>query len=116
MLSWLSRGPKFVDRAYADLSLMLTQDQRNITYQRDALDPAALDFSLDSLRHVDAYLEHLRSDPPEGHDFLRVVLRVGAYVGEVMRKQAPGKYHWIEYDEAARHADFKGLDHSIASA
>lgn len=117
MLSWFSKKPKFVDREYADLSLMLTQDNQNITYHRDTLDPAKLDFSLDSLQHIDTYLEQLRSDPPEGHDFLRVVLRAGAYVGEVMRKQRPGKYHWITFDEAAKHSDFaRNLEHSIASA
>lgn len=117
MLSWLSKKPKFVDREYADLSLMLTQENQNITYRRDALDPAQLDFSLDSLHHIDAYLEQLMAAPPDGHDFLRVVLRTGAYVGEVMKKQRPGKYHWIAYDEAAKHSDFvRGLEHSIASA
>ena len=117
MLSWLSKKPNFADREYADLSLMLTQDNQNITYRRDVLEPVQLDFSLNSLRHIDAYLEQLMITPPEGHDFLRVVLRIGAYVGEVMKRQRPGKYHWITYDEAAKHSDFvRGLEHSIASA
>ena len=117
MFSWFSKGPTFVDREYADLSLMLTQDDRNVTFRRDALNPDSLDFSIESLRHIDEYLEHLRADPPEGHDFLRVVLRTGAYVGEVMRKQRRNKYHWITFDEAAKHSDFvRGLERSIASA
>ncbi|MDR2678848.1 MAG: hypothetical protein LBB51_05360 [Zoogloeaceae bacterium] len=116
MLSWFSKKPKFVDREFSDLSFMLTQDEQDVTYLRDALDSSKLDFSLDSLRHIDEYLEKLRSAPPDGHDFLRVVLRTGAYVGEVMKRQCPGKYNWIAYDEAAKHSDFvKGLEHSIAS-
>lgn len=117
MLSWFSKSPKFVDREYEDLSLMLTQDNENVTYRREVLDPAVLDFSLESLHHIDSYLERLRSEPPAGHDFLRVVLRTGAYVGEVMRNRRPGTYHWITYEEAAKHSTFvKGLELSVASA
>ena len=117
MISWFSKGPNFVDEEFADLSLMLTQDDSNVTYRRDALDPAVLNFSLESLRHIDAYLELLRKEPPIGGDFLRVVLRTGAYVGEVMRKQSPRRYHWVAYAEAAKHSKFlRGSERTIASA
>ena len=120
MFSWFSEKPKSLDREYADLAQMLTltltPDHDNQIYRQEELNPAALDFSLESLKHIDNYLEKLHADPPQGHDLLRVVLRTGAYVGEVMKKQRPGKYHWIAYEEAAKRSDVvKNLELSLAT-
>jgi hypothetical protein len=75
-------------------------------------------FSLESLKHVDAYLEVLHGKPPQGEDeIVRVVLRCGAYVGEVIRKNSPDKMHWVAFKEAARYSAFaKGLGHSAGTA
>ncbi|HEY7641582.1 MAG TPA: hypothetical protein VH814_17770 [Steroidobacteraceae bacterium] len=106
MFSIFRRGPRFVDREFSDLSLMLTQDEQHPTYRRELLRAEALDFSLESLKHLDEYLEVLHQSPPQGQDFLRVALRCGAYVGEVMRKASPGTYHWVTHEEAAKHSKF----------
>lgn len=103
MLGWLQR-PRFADREFIDLSAMLTEDEDRPTYRRDLLLQHDLDFSLDSLRHIDDYLALLHRDLPNGHDLMRVVLRTGAYVGEVMRKLQPGVYRWILHAEAAKHS------------
>ena len=117
MFSLFGKGPKFVDREFSDLSRMLTQDEENPTYRRELLQAGKLDFSLESLRHVDAYLEVLHAAPPQGHDLSRVALRCGAYVGEVMRKQSPGTFHWVTHDEASKHSELvKGFERSIATA
>ena len=117
ILSLFRRGPSFVDREFEDLSLMLTRDEDNPTPRRSLLDPAKLDFSLESLRHLDSYLEAMHRDPPTGNDFLRVVLRSGAYVGEVMRRSSPGTYHWVSQREAAKYSKLAaGLEQSVAAA
>jgi len=117
VFSLFRKGPKVVDEAFADLSLMLTQDEENPTYKRALLDESKLDFSLESLKHIDAYLEVLHQNPPDGHDFMRVALRCGAYVGEVMRKQLPGVFHWVAHEEAARYSKMvAGFEQSIATA
>lgn len=117
MLSIFHKGPKFVDREFSDLSLMLTQDEENPTFRRNLLDKSKLDFSMESLRHIDTYLEALHLSPPEGHDLMRVALRCGAYVGEVMRKELPGTWHWVSHDEAAKHSKMvAGFERSIATA
>jgi len=105
----------FVDREFSELSVMLTQDDDNPTYLRELLDPEQLDFSLESLKHLDSYLEQLHNTPPQGHDLFRVALRCGAYIGEVMRKQAP-QYHWLAYEVAAQHDDMvRKFGRSIAT-
>jgi hypothetical protein len=117
MFSIFRPGPRFVDKEFSDLSLMLTLDDQNPTYRRDLLHPDALDFSLESLRHLDEYLEILHLSPPEGPDFLRVALRCGAYVGEVMRRQSPGTYHWVAHKEAVKYSKLiAGFEYSIATA
>lgn len=96
---------------------MLTQDHENPTYMRELLNESKLDFSMESLRHIDSYLEVLHQKPPEGHELMRVALRCGAYVGEVMRRQLPGTWRWISHDEAAKHSKLiAGFERSIATA
>jgi hypothetical protein len=117
MFSLFRKAPKFVDREFADLSLMLTQDFENPTYRCSLLGESKLDFSMESLRHIDSYLQALHRDPPEGHDLMRVALRCGAYVGEVMRRQLPGTWHWVTHDEAAKHSKLvAGFERSVATA
>jgi hypothetical protein len=117
MLSLFRKGPKFVDSEFVDLSLMLAQDDENPTYKRELLSKTRLDMSIESLHHLDSYLEVLHQNPPEGKDFSRVVLRCGAYVGEVMRRQQPGRFHWIAPDEAAKYSQTAaGFGESLATA
>jgi hypothetical protein len=117
MFSIFRRRPRFVDQEFSDLSLMLTQDDENPTYKRDLLRRDALDFSLESLKHLDKYLEVLHHSPPQDNDFLRVALRCGAYVGEVIRKQSPRTYHWVTHEEAAKYSKFiADSERSIATA
>ncbi|MDC4227324.1 MAG: hypothetical protein MPW15_24550 [Candidatus Manganitrophus sp.] len=111
------KGPKFSDEEFSDLSLMLTQDSQNQTYKRELLNAEKLDFSLESLRHIDEYLEHIHKNPPEGNDFIRLVLRCGAYVGEVIRKHSNKQLHWVSYEEAAKHSESaRKLEYTVASA
>ena len=68
-----------------------------------------LDFSLDSLRHLDSYLARVREQAgklPEQTEMNLVVL-AGAYLGEVVRSSAPTRWLWEPYDDYARaHPDF----------
>lgn len=85
MNSSMNKSPAFIDQEYSELALMLTQDDEEPAYRRGLLDSDKLDYSLDSLKHVDDCLEIIRNDPPQGNDYLKLVLRYGAYVGEVIR-------------------------------
>lgn len=117
MWPWSRRGPMFVDEAFAGLSLMLTGDAENRTHRRELLRPEALDYSLESLKHVDAYLGALHRAPPGDAELVQVVLRTGAYLGEVVRRARPGVFHWVLYEEAARHAPhLRQMPDSIATA
>jgi hypothetical protein len=118
MLNFFRKSPSYVDREFSDLSVMLCEDREDPTYKHDLLDPGKLDFSIESLKHMDEYLETLHTERPQNEDdAVSVVLRCGAYVGEVIRKNSPDELHWVAYKEAARHSAFaKGLEHSVATA
>lgn len=102
MFQFFKKKPQFIDQAYADLAIMLVEDEGNPTYKREIIDPVKLNFSIESLHHLDECLEVIHQNPPEGHDFLRLVLRYGAYVGEVIKRNSKKELHWIECKEAAK--------------
>ena len=97
-----SKQPKVQDEALADLAQMFLSNPEDPTPGSESLDAARCDCSLESLRVVDAHLEAVRARRLEGPAMMKLVLRCGAYVGEVVRRRAAtGKpWHWITYDEA----------------
>lgn len=105
--------------ALSDLALMFFQERTNPTYGVQYLNPLRLDFSLVSLKHVDEYLEKVRKEPEVEKTWNRVVLRTGAYVGEVIRRNSRSvKWQWIGHDDAALIAPrlFEGMPKTIATA
>jgi hypothetical protein len=96
---------------------MLFQDRENLTYKRELLDERRLDFSVESLKHLDEYLRALHDDPPQEKELVRVVLRCGAYAGEVIRKNSPERMDWLTFQEAVKHSDsVKELGQSLGTA
>ena len=65
------------------------------------LDRSRLDFSLESLQTVDSYLAYLhgRRQFPSENELQVTVLWGGAYLGEVIRRNAKRQYNWVDYDE-----------------
>ncbi len=118
MPDFFRKSPKYSDAEFSDLAAMLGGDLERSMYKHELLDPEKLDFSVDSLRHIDDYLDALHAEPPASEDdVLRVVLRCGAYVGEVIRRNSQDGLHWVAFKEAAKHSAFaKGLEHSAATA
>jgi hypothetical protein len=81
-----------------------------------SLERAELDFSLLSLRSLDSYLSTLHPHGGELSDDLwnTTVLWAGAYLGEVIRRQAQDELHWeepcVEEDAAERHKGSRPLE------
>src|SRR5262245_59588223 len=116
----LGPGPKDQTPALSDLSQMFYEDPS--TFGRQHLDRRRLDFSVESLKHVNDYLEAIRKDKDvekPGVTRARVVLRAGAYVGEVIRKNDKKvQWRWIDY-EGARQVQpklFESFGKTIATA
>lgn len=117
MWSIFNRKPRFHDQALVDLAAMLTEDVDNPVPGRELLDAKKLDYSIESLKHLDEYLDLMRADPPAGDDLLKLVLRSGAYVGEVIRRHSPVELHWIDHEAAAKEAEIlRDQEPSLATA
>ncbi len=97
MLNRFRRSPTIADDEFFELAALFSEDQQRPTIRQALLDQETLDYSLESLKHVDAFLEQLQSTPPEGEEAARVVLRSGAYVGEVIRRNSSHQLHWVTF-------------------
>ncbi len=85
------------------LAELLVQDQIVCEmYLYKELDSKSLNYSVESLHIVDTYLSAVHKIPPEEDDLVRVILRVGAYVGEVIRRNASIDLNWLDFDEATQ--------------
>jgi hypothetical protein len=89
------------DQALSELSQLFYNYPGNPTFGHEFLDPKKLDFSVESLRHVDDYLEAIRSAKGIDSNLNVVVLRAGAYVGEVIRRNSlKKKWTWLDFETA----------------
>lgn len=69
---------------------------------KEFLDSNKLDYSLESLKYVDSYLDKVRKKQNELSDdqWIKVILRCGSYCGETIRKNSEKDLYWINYDTA----------------
>jgi len=105
--------------ALSDISRMFFEDRINPTVGIRYLNPQQLDFSVESLKHVDEYLEIIRGDKELKKEWNRVVLRAGAYVGEVIRRNdKKTKWQWIDLETAKtlNPEFFRSMPKVVASA
>lgn len=98
-----SRKPELQDEALSGLGMMFAVPEAiadDPTPGTELLDPSRLDFTIESLGFVDDYLEQMRKrNLEEGSDeYYKLVLRCGAYVGEVIRRNSTRTtYHWLDF-------------------
>ena len=111
--------PKTQDDALCDLSRMFLRNPDGPTPFSDLLKPDLFDFSVESLRAVDAHLEQVRTMTWDDQERDVFILRCGAYVGEVIRRftPSPKEWHWLAYkDAAAFHPFVASLGMSVETA
>jgi hypothetical protein len=77
-----------------------------------------LDFRVESLGVLEGFLDALDHQALDDEAYGKLVLRCGAYVGEVIREATNGKrFHWIDNDEAVRlDPRIAGFGESLATA
>ena len=103
-----SRKPELQDQALSELEQMFASPDLvadDPTPGMESLDSSRLDFTIKSLRFVDDYLARMRKRKldEEGDGYHKLVLRCGAYVGEVILRSAQGTtFHWLDYNGALK--------------
>lgn len=84
-----------VNKAMEDLSLMLWQ----VEPTGEFFQGRNMDFSIKSLKHVEKFLKYYKKHKENipFNDHVKVVLRSGAYIGEVIRKHGQEKFDWLQH-------------------
>ena len=117
MLSFFKKKPKLNNEANQDLSLMLFDNPNDPVRDHGFFDKKRMDFSVESLNILDEYLESLRSELPENEELVKITLRAGSYIGEVVRKNSTINYNWLEFKEAEKlNPQIKGLGFGLGTA
>ena len=107
------------DQEFKELSEIFYSDMANPTFGIEVLKPEVLDYSIDSLDHINEYLIKIRDKSGINKIWNKVILRCGAYVGEVIRRNSlKSEYHWLDYENARKKENkfFNQLDYSIGTA
>ena len=100
------KGLKYLDltETVAAIATFLIDDNGSDlpTPYKEFLSPSKLDYSIESLLHVDSYLNEVRKNIKilTNEQYIKVIVRCGAYCGEVVRKLSKKDLHWINYDSA----------------
>lgn len=100
----LSGGLENLNSEMEGLAEMFYDNPDLPTFNIEFLDKSKINFSIESLEHVNAFLDSihqkLKDVPDEKMNAL--VLRTGAYLGEVIRKNSKyKKFQWISFKKAS---------------
>jgi hypothetical protein len=103
------------DKSMESLAVMFYDAPQDPTPDVQVLSKDKLDFSIESLSHVEEYLDFVRTQKHTGKPLHILVLRVGGYIGEVIRRHATHKHwHWLDFPEASKlDADIAAMGNSI---
>ena len=102
MFSFFKKRPRYLDQEFSDLAEMLTKDTQRPTHKRELLDSPKLNYSVDTLSHLEEFLVTVQRDKLTDEQKAVVVLRCGAYLGEVVRRHSKPEFHWLGFSEAAK--------------
>ena len=74
---------------------------------RSVLNSNVLNYSIESLHEVNHYLKLLHKKAKEiaNIEYQNTVVWCGAYIGEVIRRNANLAYHWVQYEEYMKDKD-----------
>ena len=74
---------------------------------RPIIHSATFDYSIKSLDSVDDYLRYVYENPINKStiEYQNTIVWCGAYIGEVIRRNASVEYHWVHYNDYIKHRD-----------
>ncbi|MED3832315.1 hypothetical protein [Peribacillus frigoritolerans] len=93
---------KLIKNDLKGIAKLMYQDVSDDTWDQENLTKRNLDFTIESIRYIDAYTKRL-STTQMGRELLKnhfdnFVERIGAYIGEVIKRNINQDYKWYEYD------------------
>ncbi|MFJ7470242.1 hypothetical protein ACIQWI_17020 [Peribacillus frigoritolerans] len=93
---------KLIKNDLKGIAKLMYQDVSEDTWDQENLTKRNLDFTIESIRYIDAYTKRLITTQM-GRELLKnhfenFVIRIGAYIGEVIKTNINQDYKWYEYD------------------
>ncbi|MFS0881135.1 hypothetical protein [Metabacillus niabensis] len=99
---FLKKKIKTIDTELNELSQLLFLDEKGSFPKQEVLLSIPNDYLIDSLKLIDHYLEAIREANELEENYHSLVLRVGAYVGEVIKINSKKEYHWYDFKTAKK--------------
>lgn len=95
------------DSALKGVSLLLIHDDENPTFRKELLNEDLLDYSLESLSEIEKYIKKTSLEYGFYKKYNTTVLRLGAYLGQVIKQVQNSDFHWYDYETISE--EFKTL-------
>ncbi|NJM46664.1 MAG: hypothetical protein HC860_11340 [Alkalinema sp. RU_4_3] len=93
----------FQNEKLISIAELFMDDPEEATLGQAMIDRKLYDFSLESLEHLEQFLIGIQGETASEHAWAALVLRCGAYAGEVIRRNSkPDGYNWLDYSDAAQ--------------
>ncbi|UYZ21174.1 hypothetical protein [Mesobacillus jeotgali] len=99
------------------IAKLMYQDVSNDSWDKENLTKRNLDFTIESVRYIDMYTKRLMGTE-FGTELLSkhfdvLVLRIGAYVGEVIKSNINQDYYWYKSDSVENYSPNLNELHSV---
>jgi hypothetical protein len=100
--------PQLQNEALENLSHMFVDYPDDPTPGHEFLEASRFDFTVESLIAMDEHLEVMRTQELSDDDWNILILRAGAYVGEVIRRCTPfpNTWNWLGFAQAASISEY----------
>lgn len=107
MFSFFNKG-RLKKEDLKGIAKLMYQDVSDDSWDKENLTNRNLDFTIESIRYIDMYTKRLMNtdfgtDLLDKH-FDNLVNRIGAYIGEVIKKNINQDFYWYESDSVRNYS------------
>lgn len=112
------RKTKLVKDDLKGIAKLMYEDVSEDNWDKENLTKRNLDFTIESIRYIDLYVKRLMNTEMGtvllNKHFDDFVVRIGAYIGEVIKRNIKQDFCWYEFDSVYNYSSkLDGVDRSI---
>jgi hypothetical protein len=116
-ITWFDsiRKSRLVKDDLKDMAKLLYEDVSKDVWDKENLTKRNLDFKVESIQYIDLYVNWLLNTEMGSEllnkHFDNFVVRIGAYIGEVIRSNSKQNFYWYKFDSVYNFSSkLKGVD------
>lgn len=102
------RNTKLVKDDFKGMAKLMYQDVSDDVWDKENLTKRNLDFTIESIRYIDLYVNRLRNTEMStallNEHFDNFVVRIGAYIGEVIKRNIKQDFYWYQFDSVKNYS------------